>query len=273
MVKEGVMDNPKIDAIFGIHINAQTEIGKIKYKSGAEMAASDWFTIKVKGKQTHGSQPWMGIDPIAAATQIYTGLQMIVARESELTKAPVVITVGKINGGVRENIIPEELTMAGTIRTLDSAMQKDVHEKIRLTATKIAESMGATAEVTIDKKAPVTFNTPELVKKMLPSLEKAVGKENLLETEWTTGAEDFAFYGTKAPAFFFFVGGMPKGKTRKPPRPITRPISTSTTAAWTSASRRFAILFLTITRGGNTRCTSGTTHSLTVVFPPFIPSG
>lgn len=215
MVKQGVMDNPKIDAIFGIHINAQTEIGQIKYKSGAEMASSDWFTIKVKGKQTHGSQPWLGIDPIAAATQIYTGLQMIVARESELTKAPVVITIGKINGGVRENIIPEEMTMSGTIRTLDSNMQRDVHEKIRLTATKIAESMGATAEVTIETKAPVTYNTPALVKQMLPSLEKAAGKGNVIETEWTTGAEDFAFYGSKAPAFFFFVGGMPKGKDPK----------------------------------------------------------
>lgn len=215
MVKEGVMDNPKIDAIFGIHINAQTEIGQIKYKSGAEMAASDWFSIKVKGKQTHGAYPWLGIDPIAVATQIYTGLQMIVARESELPKAPVIITVGKINGGVRENIIPEELTMAGTIRTLDSAMQKDVHAKIRLTATKIAESMGATAEVEITTKAPVTFNTPELVKKMLPSLEKAAGNGNVLETEWVTGAEDFAFYGSKAPSFFFFVGGMPKGKDVK----------------------------------------------------------
>ena len=124
MVKEGVMDNPKIDAVFGIHINAQTEIGKIVYKPGGFMASADWFSIKVKGKQTHGSQPWMGIDPIAAATQIYTGLQMIVARESELTKAPVVITIGKINGGVRENIIPEELTMSGTIRTLDSGDAK-----------------------------------------------------------------------------------------------------------------------------------------------------
>ena len=215
MVKEGVMDNPKIDAIFGIHINAQTEIGQIKYKSGAEMAASDWFTIKVKGKQTHGSQPWLGIDPIAVASQIFIGLQMIVARESELTKAPVVITVGKINGGVRENIIPEEMTMAGTIRTLDSAMQKDVHAKIRLTAAKIAESMGATAEVTIDMKTPVTYNTPELVRQMLPSLEKAAGKDSVIAAEWTTGAEDFAFYGAKAPAFFFFVGGMPKGKDPK----------------------------------------------------------
>ncbi|CAN5387183.1 M20 family metallopeptidase [soil metagenome] len=215
MVKQGVMDNPKIDAIFGIHINAQTEIGQIKYKSGSEMAASDWFLIKVKGKQTHGAYPWLGIDPIAVASQIYTGLQMIVARESDLPKAPVIITVGKINGGVRENIIPEELTMAGTIRTLDSAMQKEVHEKIRLTATKIAESMGATAEVTIDMKTPVTYNTPELVKKMLPSLQKAAGQGNVLETEWVTGAEDFAFYGSKAPAFFFFVGGMPKGKDVK----------------------------------------------------------
>jgi amidohydrolase len=215
MVKEGVMDNPKIDAIFGIHINSQTEVGKIKYKSGAAMASSDWFSIKVKGKQTHGSQPWLGIDPIAAATQIYTGLQMIVARESELTKAPVVITVGRINGGIRENIIPEEMTMAGTIRTLDPAMQKDVHEKIRLTATKIAESMGATAEVTIDTKTLVTYNTPALVKKMLPSLDKAVGKENVIENEWTTGAEDFSFFGEKAPSFFFFIGGMKKGQDPK----------------------------------------------------------
>jgi len=212
MVKEGVMDNPKIDAIFGIHINAQTEIGKIRYKSGAAMASSDWFSIKVKGKQTHGSQPWLGIDPIAVATQIYTGLQMIVARESELTRAPVVITIGRINGGVRENIIPEELTMSGTIRTLDSAMQKDVHQKIRLTATKIAESMGATAEVSIATRSLVTYNTPELVRKTLPSLEKTVGKENLLDSDWTTGAEDFSYYGAKAPAFFFFVGGMPAGK-------------------------------------------------------------
>jgi len=215
MVKEGVMDNPKIDAVFGIHINAQTEIGRITYKSGAEMAASDWFSIKVKGKQSHGAYPWQGVDPIAVASQIYTGLQMIVSRQSELPKAPVIITVGKINAGVRENIIPEELTMAGTIRTLDSDMQKDVHEKIRRTATKIAESMGATAEVTIETKTLVTYNTPALVKQMLPSLQKAAGDGNVSETEWVTGGEDFSYFGTKAPSFFFFVGGMPKGKNPK----------------------------------------------------------
>ena len=223
MVKEGVMDNPKIDAIFGIHINAQTEIGKIRYKSGSFMAAADWFTIKVKGKQTHGSQPWLGVDPIAAATQIIQGLQMIVSRQSELTKAPVVITVGKINGGVRENIIPEELTFAGTIRTLDDAMQKDVHERVKTTAQKIAESMGATAEVSIETKTLVTYNTPELVNQMLPSLERAIGKANVYETEWTTGAEDFSYYRLKAPAFFFNVGGMPTDKTAKTSAPHHTP--------------------------------------------------
>ncbi len=212
MVKEGVMDDPKIDAIFGIHINSQTEAGTIKYKSGAVMAASDWFQIKIKGRQTHGAYPWLGVDPIAVATQIFTGLQMIVARRSNLPKAPVVITVGRINAGVRENIIPEELTMAGTIRTLDSEMQRDVHAKIRQTVASIAESMGAAAEVSIDTKAPVTYNTPELVKKMLPSLEKAAGRGNVAESEWVTGAEDFAFFGSKAPAFYFMVGGMPKGQ-------------------------------------------------------------
>lgn len=223
MIKEGVMDNPKIDAIFGIHVNSQTKAGTIKYKSGAIMASSDWFQIKVKGRQTHGAYPWLGNDPIAAAAQIYTGLQMIVSRQSELTKAPVVITVGKINAGVRENIIPEELIMAGTIRTLDSAMQKDVHQKIRHTAQKIAESMGTTAEVTIETKTLVTYNTPDLVKKMLPSLEKAAGKENVRETEWVTGAEDFSFFGEKAPSFFFQIGGMPEGKEPKDAAPHHTP--------------------------------------------------
>ncbi|MBK6722667.1 MAG: amidohydrolase [Pyrinomonadaceae bacterium] len=223
MVKEGVMDSPKIDAIFGIHINSQTEIGKIRYKSGSTMAASDWFEIKVKGKQTHGAYPWEGIDPIAVATQIYTGLQMIVARRSDLPKAPVVITVGRINGGVRENIIPETLTMAGTIRTLDSEMQKDVHAKIRQTAKSIAESMGASVEVMIETKAPVTYNTPALVEKMLPSLYKAAGKENVIDANWVTGAEDFSYFGEKAPSFYFFVGGMPKGKDPKEAAPHHTP--------------------------------------------------
>jgi amidohydrolase len=211
MVKEGVMENPKVDAIFGLHIAAGLEIGKIKYKSGAFMASSDWFTIKVKGKGAHGSAPWSGIDPIMISAQIINGLQTIVSRSEDLTKAPVVITVGKFNGGVRENIIPEEVSFSGTIRTLDGVMQKDVYDKIRRTATNIAEAMGGTAEVVIDNKTLVTYNTPALVSNTISSLQTAAGAENVSEGTWTTGAEDFSFFGEKAPAFFFNLGGMPKG--------------------------------------------------------------
>jgi amidohydrolase len=211
MVKEGVMDDPKVDVIFGLHIESNIEVGKIQYKPGAFMASSDWFHIVVKGKGSHGSQPWLGIDPITISAQIIEGLQTIVSRQSELTKAPVVITVGKINSGVRNNIIPEECVLDGTIRTLDSKMQQDVHARLKHTVTKIAEAGGATAEVSIDTKTLVTYNTPELVKKMIPSLQSAAGAENVTEREWVTGAEDFSYYGTKSPSFFFYLGGMPKG--------------------------------------------------------------
>lgn len=211
MVKEGVMDNPKVDAIFGLHINSSTEVGKIQYKPGSFMASSDWFSIKVKGKGTHGSQPWLGIDPIAVSAQIIQGLQNIVSRQSELPKAPVVITVGKIHSGIRNNIIPDECVMDGTIRTLDSKMQQETFDKIRTTATKIADASGAVAEVSFDTKTLVTYNDPALVKQMIPSLQSAAGIDNVSERSWVTGAEDFSFYGTKAPAFFFYLGGMPKG--------------------------------------------------------------
>ena len=219
MVKEGVMDNPKVDAIFGLHIESDIEAGTIQYKPGAFMASSDWFHIVVKGKGSHGSQPWKGIDPIQVSAQIIEGLQSVVSRQMELTKAPVVITVGKIHAGVRNNIIPEEAVMDGTIRTLDSKMQTEVHQRIKWTAEKIAEASGAVAEVSFDTKTLVTYNTPELVKKMLPSLESATGSGNIKEREWVTGAEDFSYYGTKAPSFFFYLGGMPKGKDPKTAAP------------------------------------------------------
>jgi amidohydrolase len=212
MVKEGVMENPKVDVIFGLHIESDIEVGKIEYKPGAFMAAADWFSIKVKGKGSHGSQPWKGVDPIQVSAQIIDALQNIVSRQMDLTQAPVVITVGKIHGGVRQNIIPEECQLDGTIRTLDSDMQKEVHQKIKWTATKIAEASGAIAEVSFDTKTLVTYNTPALVKKMVPSLESAAGAANVKERNWVTGAEDFSYYGTKAPSFFFYLGGMPKGK-------------------------------------------------------------
>ncbi|MEO5681787.1 MAG: amidohydrolase [Chitinophagaceae bacterium] len=211
MVKEGVMDNPTVDAVFGLHISSQTETGTIKYKAGPFMASSDWFTIKVKGKQAHGSQPWGSIDPIVTATQIINGLQTIVSRQENIVKAPVVITVGKFHSGVRSNIIPEEALLEGTIRTLDSEMQKEVHERIRRMAEKIAEANGAKVEVSIDTKTLVTFNDSSLVAMMLPSLQRAAGTGNISTSQWTTGAEDFSFFGTKAPAFFFNLGGMTKG--------------------------------------------------------------
>ena len=210
MIKEGCMENPHVEVVFGLHIESKIEMGTIEYKPGAFMASSDWFTIKVKGKGAHGSTPWLGVDPIAVSAQIIEGLQMIVSRQSELTKAPVVITVGKINGGVRSNIIPEECELAGTIRTLDSKMQKEVWERIKQTAARIAEASGATADVKIDSKTLVTYNNPELVKMMLPSLSKATAGR-IREREWVTGAEDFSYYGEKAPAFFFYLGGMSKG--------------------------------------------------------------
>lgn len=215
MVKEGVMDNPKVDVIFGMHIESNIEAGRIEYKPGAFMASSDWFTIKVKGKGSHGSQPWLGIDPIQISAQIINGLQAIVSRQSELTKAPVVITVGTIQGGVRNNIIPEECVLGGTIRTLDSKMQREVHERIRHTATKIAEASDATVDISFDTKTLVTYNTPELVKQMIPSLQVAAGIENVGERNWVTGAEDFSYFGTKAPSFFFYLGGMTKGRDPK----------------------------------------------------------
>jgi amidohydrolase len=215
MIKEGVLDNPKIEAMFGLHINSQTEAGTMCYRPGGTMAASDWFYISVHGKQTHGSQPWSGIDPIVVSAEIIQGLQTIVSRQMDLTEQPAVVTVGKIMSGVRANIIPEMAEMVGTIRTLDTAMQRKIHQKIILTAEKIAESAGASAEVRIENKTPVTYNDPALTAKTLPSLFEAAGKENVKEIKPRTGAEDFGFFAEKVPSFYFFLGGMPKGKKKE----------------------------------------------------------
>jgi amidohydrolase len=211
MIKEGVLENPKVDVMFGLHIGSQTEVGRINYRSGGAMAASDWFTITVKGKQTHGSQPWAGVDPVVVSAQIVNGLQTIVSRQTDLTKNAAVISVSTMHGGVRSNIIPEELIMTGTIRTLDTAMQNLIHEKIKLTASKIAEASGATAETIIEKKTLVTYNDPTLTKLMIPSLIKAAGESNVEEVPAITGAEDFSFFAEKVPSLFFFIGGKQKG--------------------------------------------------------------
>lgn len=209
MVKEGVLENPKVEAVFGLHIQSMRPVGTIGYKTGGMMAASDNFFINIKGKQAHGAAPWMGTDPIVIGSQIVAGLQTIISRQTELTKEAAVITVGKFHAGVRENIIPEEAALSGTIRTLDTEMQDMIHEKIKLTATKIAESGGATAEVRIQKNTPVTYNDPVLTAKMLTSLRKAAGEKNVIEIHAVTGAEDYSFYQQKVPGLFIFVGAMP----------------------------------------------------------------
>jgi amidohydrolase len=208
MVKEGVLDNPKVDAIFGLHIESNIKIGEIGYRQNGMMASSDWFSIKVNGRQAHGASPWLGVDPIVTSAQIILGLQTIISRQTELTKDAAVITIGKINSGIRQNIIPEEATFVGTIRTLDEGMRLKIHEKIKLTATKIAESAGATADVVIESKTPITFNDPGLTNMMLPSLERAAGKQNVTEIHAVTGSEDFGCYQQKIPGLFFYVGAM-----------------------------------------------------------------
>lgn len=209
MVEEGVLENPKVDVIFGLHIQGIRKLGQIAYKPNGMMAASDWFTIKVTGKQSHGAAPWLGVDPIVVSAQIINGLQTIISRQTQLTKEPAVISVGMINAGIRQNIIPETAEMSGTIRSFDPMMQKDIHEKIKRTATLIAESAGAKAEVEIVNKTPVTFNDAVVTEKVVNSLVKAAGEENVIRISPDTGAEDFAFFQQKVPGFFFFVGACP----------------------------------------------------------------
>lgn len=212
MVRAGCLENPKVDAIFGLHINSQTPVGVIAYRPGATMAAVDQLKIRLKGKQTHGAYPWSGVDPIVTASQIVMGLQTIVSRNVTLTENPAVVTVGAIHGGIRNNIIPENLEMIGTIRTLGKDQRLLVHRRIEEISTNIAESAGAAAEVTIDHGYPVTYNDPVLTDKMVATLEGAAGKENVRIVPATMGAEDFSYYQEKVPGLFFFLGGMPKDK-------------------------------------------------------------
>ncbi|ALJ01414.1 N-acyl-L-amino acid amidohydrolase [Rufibacter tibetensis] len=212
MVAQGALENPKVDAIFGLHINSATEVGTLKYRPQGTMASSDNFKIKVKGRQAHGAYPWMSVDPIVVSAQIINGIQTIVSRQMELTNEAAVVTVGAIHGGVRTNIIPEEVEMIGTIRSLDPKMQDQIHEKLRRTAEMIAASAGATATVEIVKNTPITYNHEALTAHILPSLQTVAGQQNVVLTKAVTGAEDFAYYQQKVPGVFIFVGGMSKGQ-------------------------------------------------------------
>jgi amidohydrolase len=209
MVAEGVMKD--VDAIFGLHISAQTEVGKIGYRSGPAQAAVDNLEIIVHGTQAHGASPWFGVDPIVTASQIVTGLQTILSRSVNVTQNPAVVTVGAIHGGIRHNIIPEKVEMIGTIRTFGEQQQDLVHRRITEIATNIAESAGARAEVNITKLYPSTVNDPALTAKMVSTLEAAAGKANVHVNPPVTGAEDFSFYQREKPGLFIGLGGMKKG--------------------------------------------------------------
>ncbi len=208
MLQEGAYDPPKPDAVFGLHVFPYP-VGVIATRPGGLMASSDFYRITVKGKQTHGAVPWAGVDPIVTASQIVLGLQTIVSRQLDATLTPSIVTVGKIEGGVRNNIIPESVEMVGTIRTFDAETRLDIHERVRRTATRIAEAAGARAEVEIDLGYGVTRNDPDLYRQMAPTLE-AVAGDNFVEAQQTTTAEDFSYFANEAPGLFLFLGVAPE---------------------------------------------------------------
>jgi amidohydrolase len=208
MVEEGVLRNPDVEAIFGLHVTSAAPTGLIAYRSGPTMASSGNLHIKVTGSQTHGAQPWDGVDPITTAAQIITGLQTVVSRQTNIMPAPVVVTIGTIDGGSRHNIIPGEVEMTGTIRTFNDEVQKQVNERITKTAKGIAQAAGATAEVDIVNSYATTVNDPALTEKMLPTLKRVSGGM-ITESPLVTGSEDFSFYAREVPGLFFFLGATP----------------------------------------------------------------
>jgi len=210
MIAEGVLENPKVDAIFGLHINSGTHVGKVRYRPQGIMASSQRFVINVKGKQAHGSQPWMSVDPILISAKIVDGLQSIISRNAELTKEAAVISVGSIHSGIRFNIIPEEAQMIGTIRTLDKEMKEVIRNRMTELVPKIAQAYGGEAEVIIQDGAPITYNDPDLTSQMIPSIERVLGKDNVEVVNAVTGAEDFSYFQQEIPGFYFFLGGTPK---------------------------------------------------------------
>jgi amidohydrolase len=214
MVKNGVLQNPKVDAIFGLHSFANVLSGQLTYRSGPLMAAADTFEILIKGRQTHGSTPWRGVDPIVVGAQIVNTLQTIVSRNVDITKLPAIVTVGQFQAGVRYNIIPDSARLVGTIRTFNDEMQADIHARVKKIAESVAAGAGATVEVRIDKGPPVTANDPALTARMLPTLER-VAPGRVKESELFTGSEDFTFFQREVPGLFFFLGITPQADLGK----------------------------------------------------------
>jgi amidohydrolase len=210
MVKEGVLENPTVDAIFGLHVFPQA-VGTIELRPGPLMASADAFTIRIKGRQTHGAVPWGGVDPIVVGAQIVMSLQTIVSRTVNIAEAPAVVTIGAFNGGNRFNIVPEAVELLGTVRAFSEDVRKDIHRRINDIATKTAEAAGATAEITYGLGYPVTINDTALTEKMVATLRRVAGGDNVRTSALTGTAEDFSFFQQKVPGMFFFLGVTPKG--------------------------------------------------------------
>ena len=217
MIKEGVLENPRPAAIFGLHVIAGMATGKIAYRPGATMASGDTIRIKVQGRQTHGAFPWQGVDPVVLASQIVLGLQTIPSRQVDVTLEPSVLTISCIHGGVRSNIIPDHVELLGTMRTFNEAMRADIRERIKITAEKIAESAGGNAQVNIEKDYDVTINDHGLTEKMAPTLDRVAGLGNTFIAPKLTGSEDFSKYQQVIPGFFFFVGITPPDEKHAAP--------------------------------------------------------
>jgi amidohydrolase len=209
MIEQGALQDPTPEAIFGLHVTSRQNVGLLGYRSGPTMASSDRFRITVHGKQTHGAAPWLGVDPIVTSAQVVLGLQTLVARETDITREPAVVTVGMIRGGVRENIIPETVEMRGTIRAFDESMRDELHERMTTLAEAIGRGARATCTTCIQKNYPVTVNDPVLTEAMRPTLERVAGAGKLQLVPKVTGAEDFSFYQKLIPGLFFFVGVTP----------------------------------------------------------------
>jgi amidohydrolase len=213
MVREGVLERYRPEAVFGLHVFANMPVGMIGYRGGPLMAASDSYRIVVRGRQTHGARPWGGIDPIVVSAQIVNALQTVVSRQTDITANPAVVTVGAIKGGIRHNIVPDEVELIGTIRTFDTLQRADILKSIERIVVKTAEASGATATFEVNRGSnPVVRNDPDLTRRVVPTLERVAGEGNVRTVPLVTGAEDFAYYAEKVPSFFYFVGITPRGQ-------------------------------------------------------------
>ena len=250
MIAEGVLDDPKPTAIFGLHVFPYPA-GEIRYRAGGAMASADALRIVVRGRQTHGAQPWSGIDPIVVASQIVLGLQTITSRQVDITASPAIVTIGAVHGGVRNNIIPDSVVMTGTIRAFDAAMRRDIWMRVRRTAEGVAQSAGAVAAVTIDSGPPVTYNDPTLTAQMTPTLRRVAGADKVGSAEAKTTAEDFSRYQERIPGLFFFLGITPPGVDPRSAAPNHSPrffVDEAALPVGVRALAHLAVDYLTSTR-------------------------